>query len=515
MKIWCVCREYANVSESGGVKLVTRALCENFAKLGHKVTVIMPLYACTNLEECLDYEKDYISAINITVATTKCTVHFDKTHINDIRCIFVRHEAFSHKKAVYTYTQLDEEENPAHKKGKGHEDAKFMDVLFQKSVATLCSKQSPWLFPDIVHCHDATCAMIKAFMQQITQKLPQFIVTIHNAGLGYHHEFSSIQEAEFFTGFETEFLQKCVSNNCVEPFLIATETKCTMTTVSTKYAIELKDTSNDNITGGLASQFKRRGVLIIGIENGIDTQRYDTKNQKCSLLPFEYDCTKKDFSGKLKCREYLLQWLLEDIRQNDLNLYGTLLPGVADCVYFCFHARLVEQKGISILCEAVREFFSSNDNARFIIMGQGESELESKCKALANDFRGKVVYFCGYDKAMSRLCIAAADFLLLPSIFEPCGTEDLIASVLGTIPVANYTGGLAKIVEGETGFLYSPNTKETLAKTLLTLCNTIAQNKKAFYNIMQTACCNANDNFSWEIITKDKWQPLLKSVKKH
>lgn len=46
----------------------------------------------------------------------------------------------------------------------------------------------------------------------------------------------------------------------------------------------------------------------------------------------------------------------------------------------------------------------------------------------------------------TRRIYAAADLILIPSFFEPCGLTQLIALRYGTIPVVNATGGLADTV---------------------------------------------------------------------
>jgi starch synthase len=48
----------------------------------------------------------------------------------------------------------------------------------------------------------------------------------------------------------------------------------------------------------------------------------------------------------------------------------------------------------------------------------------------------------GYDESLSHRMYAAADFLLMPSHFEPCGLNQLISLRYGTIPIVNDVGGL-------------------------------------------------------------------------
>ena len=51
-----------------------------------------------------------------------------------------------------------------------------------------------------------------------------------------------------------------------------------------------------------------------------------------------------------------------------------------------------------------------------------------------------------YSEALAHQIYAAADIVLVPSLFEPCGLTQLIAMRYGAIPVVRSTGGLADTV---------------------------------------------------------------------
>lgn len=69
----------------------------------------------------------------------------------------------------------------------------------------------------------------------------------------------------------------------------------------------------------------------------------------------------------------------------------------------------------------------------------------------------------GFSVPLSHRMTAAADMLLMPSRFEPCGLNQLYAMRYGTVPIAHYTGGLGDTVQNfnpweddGTGWTFSP-----------------------------------------------------------
>jgi starch synthase len=51
-----------------------------------------------------------------------------------------------------------------------------------------------------------------------------------------------------------------------------------------------------------------------------------------------------------------------------------------------------------------------------------------------------------YSEALAHQLYAAADFVAVPSLFEPCGLTQMIAMRYGALPVVRKTGGLADTV---------------------------------------------------------------------
>jgi len=58
-----------------------------------------------------------------------------------------------------------------------------------------------------------------------------------------------------------------------------------------------------------------------------------------------------------------------------------------------------------------------------------------------HDFHGRVAV-CDFAEPLSRLGYAGSDFMLIPSLFEPCGLPQMVSSIYGSLPVARDTGGL-------------------------------------------------------------------------
>lgn len=480
MNIWIVSREYAGIAEAGGVKNVTRSLAETLATLGNEVTVFMPVYKCSDFR--------------ITGEQGNGKPHF----------FFIEDPIFAEKRGVYTYTREDEAENPSRVAGSGHLDTVQEDIRFQRLVV---ERGMILGRPDVVHCQDAATALVPVYANELNEstknfyKNTKFVVTIHNAGRGYHHSFFGWDYVKNETGFSDEIISKAFNQNLnnFEPFLAASHC-ATLTTVSPQYAEELKDIKNNYDTGELAGFFIKNDTPIIGITNGIDFEHYNPTNTKKSLLPFTFNPAKGSLDGKEKCRKHFFE-----------NYWDKALEkGDKKGELFCYQGRLVRQKGLDVLFGSVPKIIENNPACKIIIMGQGEKALEEWAFSIQDQFPENFKYICGYEKALSRLVIASSDFIILPSFFEPCGLTDLIAQIFGTIPIAHKTGGLCKIKDGVTGFLYEENTKENLENVINSIISKKKENPDFFNKIIKNAAKTVKTDFSWKEIVETKYMEVYK-----
>lgn len=521
MKIWEISREYAGIAEAGGVKNVVSSLSEGFYQHGFDVTVFLPFYGCTIFSSISDFTAIPDVKAQISVDDADYTVSFAEGSVNGVNFVFIISPVFCEKMGVYTYTELEERKDSSHRYGEGHADAPVMEMLFQKAVLEY-GILFPGTIPEIIHCHDATCAFVPTFARELpafskAYEQTRFMTTIHNAGPYYHHEIDQAERAERLTGLPRAVIDKGMWDGKVEPYFLAGFYSL-LTTVSPWYADELMDTSSEN-TAGLSAAFATAGMKIYGITNGIDYDRYNPEDIRISGLSFPFAPEKGDFDGKEYIQREMIRMYSNTTGRSvdvpeipaDIKPHGYITNG---SVFFSFHGRLAYQKGIDILIKAIPAVLEAEPAARFVITGQGSAALEEALISTTEKFPGKVLYLQGYEKTTARQTVAAGDFLVLPSYFEPCGLEDLIGSIYGTIPTAHETGGLRKIINGQTGFLYKENTEAVLSELLISLSRQYMENPDYFREMRIRSAQTTRDTYNWNAVIENGYIPLVSTLLK-
>ena len=233
-------------------------------------------------------------------------------------------------------------------------------------------------------------------------------------------------------------------------------------------------------------------------------------------MPFEFNPEKGELEGKFKCRDYCVEQI-QYSRLEGVKSYGKInvRPQEKNSqIFISYHGRITNQKGISVLIKAIPAILNNYESVKFIIAGQGEISLEKELIELSSRFDGKVIFLNGYNKEAARLVNAIGDFIVLPSNFEPCGLEDFISQIYGTLPIANATGGLNKILNYETGFLYHNNTPENLIAKLSEVIALKLYKPETINEMIKKAAIYVHDKYLWKKVINNEYIPFFKSILK-
>jgi len=124
-------------------------------------------------------------------------------------------------------------------------------------------------------------------------------------------------------------------------------------------------------------------------------------------------------------------------------------------------SRLVHQKGLDLVAEAANDIVENG--GQIAILGLGDPEIEHMLSSTSRRHRNDIGVLIGFNEPMARRIVAASDFTLMPSRFEPCGLTQMQAQRYGALPIAHATGGLADTIDdGTTGFLFATPSSDAL-----------------------------------------------------
>lgn len=135
-----------------------------------------------------------------------------------------------------------------------------------------------------------------------------------------------------------------------------------------------------------------------------------------------------------------------------------------------FLGRLVPEKGVQVIIEALPLIRRNHPGATLLVAGKGP--YEDVLRKLAERHGvGDYVKFIGFvdDEGRNRL-LAEASVAVFPSLYEPFGIVALEAMAAGTPVLVSETGGLAEIIShGIDGLKVPPGRPELLARYVVEL----------------------------------------------
>jgi starch synthase len=404
-------------AKTGGLADVVGALARSLAGRGHDVRVVMPLYRrlIKNVDwaACEWYRLGALSRWSWTGAPIHCAVHRPGGSGN-LSFYFIEHPGFFERGGIY-----------------GDEHGGFGDNHWRFGLLALAAAALPeemsWA-PDIYHIHDWHAGLVAPLLRRHRQARgkrylaqARIIHTIHNLA----HRGMAPAEAAARVGLPDEVLGPDAGGigGAFSYLKAGLAYSDAITTVSPTYA---RETLTPAEGSGLDSFLRYRVGRYAGILNGIDDEEWNPATDP--HLPARYSAV--DLWGKAECKRALQQEFGLEQRPR------TPLLGVV--------SRLDPQKGHKLLLEILPALMQ--EDVQLALLGSGDPNLANALRNASRRWPGRVSAWIGYDNALSHRVEAGADLFLMPSLFEPCGLNQLYSMRYGTVPVVHLVGGLRDTV---------------------------------------------------------------------
>src|SRR5205807_9075524 len=166
----------------------------------------------------------------------------------------------------------------------------------------------------------------------------------------------------------------------------------------------------------------------VGITNGVDYEIWNPETDPDIAAHFSAE----DLSGKRECK-------LDLLRRFDL-------PKEPERPIIAIISRLVAQKGYDLIRQAAPAILDAG--AFFIALGAGARDYEDFLQSWHDAAPQRVSIYKGYaGEPLAHQIEAGADIFLMPSLYEPCGLNQMYSMRYGTVPVVRATGGLDDTVK--------------------------------------------------------------------
>lgn len=346
-------------------------------------------------------------------------------------------------------------------------------AFFSKSVMEIL----PFIgfYPDVLHCHDWQAALAAIYLKTIYCKRPEYqfiraLFTIHN--IEYQGKYS-LDILEDLFGISNEHQNLLEYDGCLNLMKGAIECCERFSTVSPTYANEIKTAQYAH---GLQDIIRKNENKLTGILNGIDVNAYNPASDKALFANYSVE----NFDGKAVCKAELQKMLGLPVRD---------VPVIA------MISRLVSHKGLELVKAVAEDIL--HENVQFVLLGTGDRAYEEYFKDLGARYEGKFSANIAFNGDLSRKIYAGADIFLMPSVSEPCGLSQMIASRYATVPVVRETGGLYDSIKpygaGGNGFTFASCNPYDMLYVIHEALDTY-KNKAAWVSLMKKA---ATTDFSW------------------
>ncbi len=480
LKVIYVTPEITPFAKSGELADVAASLPKYLSSLPVEVSVFVPKYRKPEIES-LPMES-VNSEVIVPLGGKKVKAQIFRSNLGRYDIYFVDNPAYFWREGIYGTGKGEYLDN----------DERF--IFFNRAILEFLVKSR--MEVDIIHCNNWPSAFIPAFLKTTYSPRKELsklatVLTLHN--IAYQGEFPP--ETLALTGLNWDYLNSYKSSfngkfNFLKSGIIHADV---LNTVSLTYKREILQGKHGN---DMRKELEKRKDVFFSIRNGVDYETWDPKNDP--YLSVNYSPSK--IHRKKECKLDLIHHL-----GLSLSLEQPLV-GVASFI--------TPKKGIDILVEAVEGIMALG--AGLVVVGMGDETYEKRLLDLEKKYPKKMCVKLDPNPSLSHKLVAGADIFLIPSLFEPCGLNQLYSFRYGTVPVVRHTGGLAETVKPfdprslrGNGFVFREYSSRALLEAL----------KKAFFYFAKPevwkriVVSGLKEDFSWEVSARKYLELYRKALK--
>jgi len=465
--------EVVPFAKSGGLADVAGALPKALKKMGHDIRVVMPRYYI------IDKEKYQLKSLEGSLGVPMgvmgelwAEVYEGKIPGSDVPVYFIEYEAYFGRRGLYDENGVAFNDN----------DNRF--IFFSRAVMQLAKKL--YFKPDVIHVNDWHTAAIPMMLNTIYKDDAHFsgtgtLLSIHN--LEHQGKFYKGAMDVLDIGWEhfnADELEEYDGINLLKGGIVHADA---INAVSKKYAQEIK---TSEYAWGLERLINDKAYKLYGILNGVDYDEWSPSTDKLILYNFDID----NLAGKALCKS-VLQEKYKLPQRKEVPLIGLV-------------GRFAEQKGISLLAASIYKLLELD--IQIVMLGTGEKWAEHFFQDIAVHNADKFAITVGYDNNLAHLIEAGSDMFLMPSLFEPCGLNQIYSLSYGTVPIVRATGGLDDTIENYnastnegTGFKFYSATADALSDTVGWAVHTWYNDKEGYLALQKEGM---KKRFDWQIAAK-------------
>ncbi len=393
-------------AKAGGLGDVSAALICELQRRGIDVHVALPNYR-EIFDECL------LKILRKEEGAVRRVLPADRLHLAE-------DHAIARRQSIYS--------------GEGAENVRFA-LSFQREVI---NNIIPRVAPDLIHCHDWMTGLIPAAAN--TLAIPS-LFSVHNI----HTMDVFLAELEergidpipfwqqlYYRDMPGDYAQTLRSNP-LDALTSGAFAADAVSVVSPTFLTEIITGVHDFISPHF------RDVLLRKWEAGM------SKGIINAPAPAFNPATDSYLAATYQAEDFL-----EAKRANKLALQQTLGLRQEPAAPLLFWPSRLDpvQKGCELLAQILYQVISAHWEAglQLAFVADGDYQRVFSDIRRMHEFEQRIAVH-PFDVALEHLGYGAADFVLMPSRYEPCGLPQMIGAIYGALPIAHAVGGLRDTVQ--------------------------------------------------------------------